>query len=195
MSTSVKSLSWTLCAAMLFSVGAWRARADALNKQTFVTFSGPVEIPGKVLPAGTYQFRLVNGSANPDIVQILNKDGTEAYATLLTVQDYRANPTGHAVIHFEERPSGTPDAIKSWFYPGDNYGNQFVYPQTEAAEIARRTHQDVLSMRDEMKDDINAPASTGNEASVQALSHAKVSATTPEGNQVDMNQVVKSKQQ
>ena len=187
---------WTLCFALVFTAISWQARADESNKLTTVTFSAPVEIPGdKVLPAGTYQFRLLNSQSSRNIVQIFNADGTELIATLLTIPDFRRNPTGETVIRFAERPSGSPEALKAWFYPGDTYGNQFVYPQTEAAEIAKRTHENVLSTRDEMKDDMAAPAKTGKEASVQHLSNAEVHATTPSGGQVDMNQAVTPKKQ
>ncbi|HLH39248.1 MAG TPA: hypothetical protein VKX39_08890 [Bryobacteraceae bacterium] len=186
---------WTLCFAVLFALGFSAARADEWNKQTTVTFSGPVEIPGKVLPAGTYQFKLLDSQSNRNIVQIFNADGTQLYATILAIPDYRQNPTSETVMKFEERPAGTPEALRAWFYPGDNYGNEFVYPRSEAAQIARRTHQNVLSMGDEMKNNITTPAKTANEPSVRALSNTKVTATTPNGNQVDMNQAVQSKKQ
>jgi hypothetical protein len=33
-----------------------------------------------------------------------------------------------AILQLEERPSGQPEALKAWFYPGDNTGIEFVYP-------------------------------------------------------------------
>ena len=36
------------------------AHADQWDKQTLVTFSNPVEVPGRVLPAGTYVFKIAN---------------------------------------------------------------------------------------------------------------------------------------
>ena len=192
----MSKILWTLCFAILFAAASWQARADEQNKLTNVTFSAPVEIPGnKVLPAGTYQFRLLNSTSNRSIVQIFNADGTQLIATLLTVPDFRRNPTSETVIRFAERPSGSPEALKAWFYPGDTYGNQFVYPQTEAGQIAKRTHENVLATRDEMKDDMAAPAKTGHEASVQHLNNAEVHATTPSGDQVDMSQAATPKKQ
>lgn len=186
MSTSAKFFSWTMCAAMVATGFAWRARADVLNQQTEVTFSAPVEIPGKVLPAGTYQFKLLNASSTRNIVQIFNKDGTQLYATLLTIPDIRSTPTSKTVMRFNERPSGTPEALRAWFYPGNDTGNEFVYPHSQAAEIAQRTHQNVLEMRDQMKGDIAAPAKTGNEASVQEMRNAEIKVVTPSGDEVDI---------
>ena len=119
--------------------------ADAANQLTKVTFSGPVEIPGQVLPAGTYEFKVLDFNA-PDIVQIMNQDGTKVYGTLLAIPDYRQKPTGKTVITFSERKATSPEAVRAWFYPGDNYGHEFVYPKPRAAQLAKLTGQSVPSM-------------------------------------------------
>ncbi len=33
-----------------------------------------------------------------------------------------------AILQLEDRPEGQPEALKAWFYPGDNFGVEFVYP-------------------------------------------------------------------
>jgi hypothetical protein len=122
------------------------AKADAWNKKTVVTFSAPVEIPGQVLPAGTYVFKLADSQSDRHIVQIYNKDENHLYATILAVPDYRLEPTGKTVITFEERASASPEALRAWFYPGDNFGHEFVYPKTKAMQLAKRTKHNVPSM-------------------------------------------------
>ena len=112
------------------------AKADEWNKTTILTFSAPVELPGVALPAGTYVFKLADNADNPNIVQVFNKDESHLYATILAVPEYRMKPKDKTVITFEERPSGTPEAIRAWFYPGDNYGEEFVYPKPRATELA-----------------------------------------------------------
>jgi hypothetical protein len=169
------------------------ATADELNKKTIVTFSGPVEIPGKVLPAGTYVFKLLDSTSNRNIVQIYDKDEKQLYATVLALPDYRQNPTGDTVIRFEERAAGTPEAIRVWFYPGDLYGVQFVYPHDEAASIAKRTHQNVLSMSNEMQQNMNSPVKSADDPNSRAMQKAEVSGVSPSGDQVDAGQVVNSK--
>jgi hypothetical protein len=186
-SKQIRKCSLALCATIL-AASAVVARADLSDKKTIVTFSAPVEVPGRVLPAGTYQFRLLDSMSNRNIVQIFDKDGTRLYATLLTLPDYAENTPSKTIITFDERPSGSPEAIKSWFYPGDNYGNQFVYPQSEAMQVAKRTNHNVLSMRDEMKRDMSAPAKTGKETSVQEMENADVQAVNPQGQQVSPDQ-------
>src|SRR5439155_14775223 len=115
-----------IAVAMFITLSASNAKADEWDKKTIVTFDQAVEIPGTVLPAGTYVFRRAS-STDPNVVQIFGKDDNHVYATLLTIPDYRMNPADKTVIAFEERANRSPRANKSWFYPGDTSGEEFVY--------------------------------------------------------------------
>jgi hypothetical protein len=130
MADRLKFASLSLLVALVTFVAAPIAMADAWDKETVVTFSNPVEVPGQVLPPGTYVFKRAHSEWDRDIVQIFTKDQRNLLATILAIPDYRLNPTEKTVISFEERPSGTPEAVRSWFYPGDNYGVEFVYPKS-----------------------------------------------------------------
>lgn len=164
-------------------------RADEMNKKTTFTFSGPVEIPGQVLPAGTYVFKLADSQSDRNIVQVFNKDQDHIYGTFLTIPDYRLTPRGKTVMTFEERASGTPQAVKAWFYPGDLYGNEFVYPKAKAVELARRTHHAVPSMPEEVGVDTRAAAKTMQEPEVLAMKQAPIAAENPNGNDVTLAEV------
>ncbi len=122
--------------------------ADQFDKKTILTFSGPVEIPGKVLTAGTYVFKLADSQSDRHIVQVYDDTERHLIATILAVPDQRLRATGKTVINFGERPSNSPEAIQAWFYPGETVGQEFVYPESRARELARQTGQHVLSMRD-----------------------------------------------
>jgi len=111
----------TLVCTMLLSA-IFCVRADEWNKKTVVTFSQPVELPGIVLPAGTYVFRLLDSNSDRHIVQVFDKDEMKLYTTILALPNYRLEPAGATVMHFAERPKGTPEALRAWFYPGDNFG-------------------------------------------------------------------------
>src|SRR5262245_50744023 len=139
----VKSLC---CAAALAVCLAPGARADEWNKKTILTFSGPVQIPGATLPAGTYVFKLADLDGNRHVVQVFDKDEKKIYSTILAIPDQKLEPSDKPVVMFAERPAGTPQAVRAWFYPGDTIGNEFVYPRNQAMTIARETHQSVLSM-------------------------------------------------
>ena len=113
------------------------ARADEWNKMTVMTFNDPVEIPGKVLPAGTYVFKLLDSQSERNIVQIFTEDQKQLVATIMAIPDYRDEPAGKTIVTFDERPSGVPEALHSWFYPGDNYGFEFVYKKSEQQYFAQ----------------------------------------------------------
>src|SRR5580692_1266773 len=128
------------------------AKADDWNRKTTMTFSGPVEIPGvhlkgwAVLPAGTYVFKILDSQSDRHIVQIFNKDETQVLATILAIPNYRLKVTGNTVVTFRERPAGEPEALRAWFYPGRNFGEEFVYPKAKAVELAKTTNTPILFM-------------------------------------------------
>jgi LPXTG-motif cell wall-anchored protein len=168
-----------------------RVNADASDKKTIVTFSQPVEIPGvQVLPAGKYVFKLLDSSSNRNIVQIFNKDQTHVYATILAIPNFRLRATDKTVITFGERAAGTPEAIRAWFYPGANWGREFVYPKTRAVELAKITHQPVLAMPAELAPNLTKPAKSVDEPPVVALKEATVTAVKPTGEEVDVAKVI-----
>ena len=108
--------------------------ADEFNKETILEFSGPVEVPGKVLTPGKYVFKIADSESDRSIVEIFSEDANgnqKLVATIPAIPDYRENTPDKPIVHFEERVSGSPEAIHSWYYPGDNTGWEFVYPKAE----------------------------------------------------------------
>jgi hypothetical protein len=125
----VKIIQTAVCALMLCAILSPAIKADEWNKKTVVTFADAVQIPGQVLPAGTYVFKLANSSANRHIVEVWTGDQTQLITTVLTVADYRPDTPDKTVFEYDERPGDTPMAIHAWFFPGDHFGQEFVYPQ------------------------------------------------------------------
>ena len=124
------------------------------------TFSGPIEIPGQALSAGTYVFKLADSSSNRNIVQVLSKNEKHLYGTFLAIPDERLQPAGKPIITFDERAAGSPEAVRAWFYPGDTYGHQFVYPKPKAVELAKANNTPVPSMPAEFAVNTTKPAAT-----------------------------------
>ena len=112
---------------LLLAAFAPRTKADPWNHKTVVTFSEPVEIPGQVLPAGTYVFKLTDSQANRHIVQIWTEDEIELITTIFTIPRQRPEPASQSIFRFEERPANSPQALSAWFYPGETIGEEFVY--------------------------------------------------------------------
>jgi hypothetical protein len=186
----MKSFTMTLlgCFGLLVMMFAPGVKAAPYHETTTVTFNAPVEIPGRVLDPGTYVFRLTDVESDRDIVQIFNKDQTHLYATVIAIPDYRLRPTGKTVITFEERAAGAPEAIKAWFYPGDQYGQEFVYPKMRAMQLAKSTGRAVPSMPDEMTANITQPTKSLKEPHITALKKAPLKAELPSGAETEIAQ-------
>jgi len=171
------------------------AKADDIDKMTTVTFSAPVEIPPvyitgmRVLPAGTYVFKLVRSYSDRHIVQIFNKDQTKIYATILSVANYRLHPTDKTVITFNEGIRGKPEPIRAWFYPGANWGEEFVYPKAKAVELAQVVKQPVLAVVADVNLEVEKPEAPEVVAQLQQL---PVMAVRPTGEVVEVAQVVQT---
>ena len=121
------------------------AHADESNQATTITFSQPIQIPGQILPAGTYSFKLLDSNSDPNVVQIFNSDQTHLYATLHTVATEREDPTGDTALTLAEQGAGRPDALLKWFYPGRETGHEFVYSEQQEKQLAQDTQQTIVA--------------------------------------------------
>ena len=117
--------------------------ADEWNQATLFTFSRPVQIPGQVLPAGTYLFELVN-SFNHEIVRISTGDRTNVIALIQARPTQQKGLSGKAAIVFAERGESQPEAIVAWSYPGRVEGHQFLYPKQVQQEVAKDKHDTIV---------------------------------------------------
>lgn len=162
---------------------------DEWDKKTIFTFNAPVEVPGKVLTPGSYVFKLLDTQADRHIVQVFDKDQNHLIGTFLTIPDYRMKPADKPLLTFEERAAGAPEAIKSWFYPGDDYGNEFVYPKARATQLAAESKQNVPSMPTSMASNVTSAPQNQNSQQVTEMKQADIKAEKPSGDEVEVSQV------
>jgi len=141
----------TACAALALTAGLATAQTVPPDRLTYVTFSGPVSVPGMTLPGGTYAFKIMDSNADRHIVQIFNREQTKLFTTLLAVPATRPEPTGDPVITFKETRSDQPPAVHYWYYAGDLAGNELVYPKQQAQMIANASGETVMSVDSEGK--------------------------------------------
>jgi hypothetical protein len=133
-----------LASLALLGVGlAPTANADEWNKKTVVTVGEAIQLPTVVLQPGQYVFKLLDSPSNRHIVQIFNADESHLQTTILAIPNYRLQPTGKTQLQFWETPPGQPKALRAWFYPGDNFGQEFAYPKQSAVTIAQYSHTPV----------------------------------------------------
>jgi hypothetical protein len=180
----LKGIGTGLCLTVLCLLVAPKAKADEWNHKTVVTFSEPFEVPGvgqHVLPAGTYVFKLLDSPADRHIVQIFSQDETHVFTTILAIPNYRLKATSKTVITFREQPAGEPVALKAWFYPGNQWGEHFVYERSRAIALAKETNEIVLSTPAVLAD-----------APVDVLKAVPVEAVNPNGETVETSTVVEA---
>jgi hypothetical protein len=191
----LKTVATTMLGLGLMGALISPAQADDWNRKTRITFSGPVEIPGvhlkgwAVLPAGTYVFKILDSKSDRHVVQIFSADEKTIYATILAIPNYRLKATDKTVVTFRERPAGEPEALHAWFYPGRNWGEEFVYPKARAVELAKTAKTPILFMESDIPVEVAQPM-TADAAVVVQMKQAPVMAYQPTGEQVELAAVV-----
>jgi len=137
-----------LCAAAVLTASVampTHARADENDKLTYLTFSQPIQLPGKTLPAGRYRFQLADTQESRRVIKVQSDDGKKQLAMLLTIPNQLRDVPKDPVVLFKETAQGQPDAVKSFNYPGERIGYEFIYSKKQAMVIAHETHQPVLA--------------------------------------------------
>jgi LPXTG-motif cell wall-anchored protein len=172
--------------ALLACVMETPSTAQTLDKRTLFTFSGPVSMPGVTLPAGKYLFRLANPDSGRNVVQVLNADGTKPYGMFFAMRAERFEAASTPEVRFMETAAGMPAAIKTWWYPGERSGYEFVYPKEQARRLAQGASQPVLTTQIQTTTteqtnttDLTRISSAGQETNVSA--DATPAASTPGG--------------
>jgi hypothetical protein len=172
-----------LCMAAMTSL----ARADQSDRKTVLTFNEPVEIPGRVLPAGRYQFRLLDSDDDQTVVEISSADGRHVVATVLAIPNYHVRTPGKTIVTFKQRAEDAPPAIQAWFYPGENDGVEFVYPKTRALQLAHAAQQPVKATPDENAAHMGETPAPAQAA--ESLKDAPVQVAQPTGEVVELEEV------
>jgi LPXTG-motif cell wall-anchored protein len=160
------------CVGLTALAFASAARADEWDKRTVMTINEPIQVPNRVLPPGKYVVKLLDSPSDRHIVQIYNADETHLITTVLAMPNYRLEPTGKTTFTFWETPPGQAPALRAWFYPGDNYGQEFAYPKSVATQIAATSH---------------APVPTTEATQPQEMPSAPVTTTPPPPPEVAQN--------
>jgi hypothetical protein len=82
-------------------------------------------------------------------------------------------------MKFSERPGDAPDALRAWFYPGDNFGQEFVYPKARAIQLAQTTNMIVPAVAADTLDD-------------SAIKTVAIVAVTPDQKEVEVATVIQT---
>ena len=162
--------------------GTAAAQDNNWNQRTYFTFSAPVELPGKTLPAGTYLFKLVDSPSNRHVVQVFDKDEKEIYATVLAIPAQRMTPSDEPEVRFMEVAANQPAAIRTWWFPGRTIGHEFIYPKEQASRLARGANTSVLTVASEAN-----TMDTMREAELARINAESQTSQVAENNTADVN--------
>jgi len=129
--TMQRTLYISLLLVVVMSSTVWPSgsNADDWSRMTTAIFNHAVQIPGKVLPAGIYVFKLADISGERNLVQVWNADQTELVATVMGFPEYLDTPPPTDLFIFEEQGERLPPLLKSWFQIGNRNGERFIYPR------------------------------------------------------------------
>ena len=183
---SRKGVRFACAVALVAGMSVATAFAQTPDKRTVFTFSGPVAIPGVTLPAGQYLFRLADPTTSAKVVQVLSADGTKPYGMFFSYPAERFEAASQPEVRFMETAKGMPAAIKTWWYPGERTGYEFIYPKDQARKLAQGATQPVLTTQAQTTtteqtntSDLARVSSTGQDTNLNA--DTKPTAVTPSG--------------
>jgi hypothetical protein len=149
--------------AVVGMAGIGTAAADQWDKKTVITTDEVMQLPNMMLQPGTYVIKLADSESNRHVVQFFDKDEKHLITTVLAIPNQRLRLSGKSVFAFWEVPAGQPKALRAWFYPGDNFGQEFAYPRQEADKITASNSGANVPLDD--RSGANSSAANSNDAS------------------------------
>jgi hypothetical protein len=154
--------SFAAACALAVAVGApgVLAQATSPEERAIVEFNTPVEVPGGVLPAGTYLFVVPDMNGARSVVQVFDEEQSEILGQWHFIEAERPDEdvTDETLITFRQDREGGVPAVQFWFAPGERVGREFLYPEDQAREITARTGQPVRSSPDDAGRSEGSPA-------------------------------------
>jgi len=193
--TSIAAAVFT--AAFLAAATTVSAQDSNVDQRMYLTFSGPVQMPGVTLPAGKYTFKLANTSLH-NVMQVFDANEQHIIGQWFfiprersTQEQERAN--GKPVVMFKETPAGIAPAVQFVFYPTDLRGKEFIYPKEQALKIAKATNTSVLATDSDVNKGGEAhvfrvnPNGTEASADDNTASNNEPAASTTASNSSDVN--------
>ena len=133
-------LRFGACAALLIALQPASARADTWDRLTYFTFSGPVQLPGVTLPAGTYEFRLVNPETSSRVMRVSSEDGKTGKLFFMLRGAELDEAPDDPIVLLRETPAGSPPALQGWVYPGEVTAFEFIYSRRQAQALGGVSH-------------------------------------------------------
>jgi hypothetical protein len=153
------------------------SNASEFDKKTILTFNESVQIPGTVLEPGTYVVKRADPMANPDVVRFFNTDETRLYATVLAIPVERPAPMDSPSVSFAEIGGSSTQALRTWFYPGELTGAEFIYPKGSRVMMASTSGE--LATRPSSAPTVESAEPTASTPESQAVAETQATSEQP----------------
>jgi hypothetical protein len=181
-------------AAFLVAATSVSAQDSNVDQRTYLTFSGPVQMPGVTLPAGKYVFKLAP-TALHNVMQVFDGEekhiiGQWFFVPVERTNEEQSKADGKPVVMFREMPEGITPAVHYFYYPTDLRGKEFIYPKDQALKIAAATHETVLATDTDVAKGGEAhvfKVEPNGDAASTTETKAEISATASLNSQSDLN--------
>lgn len=137
------------------------AYAQSERENSTFTVTEPLDVGGFVLQPGTYLIKVVMLSSNRNMIQVTNEDQTKVFASVLaTPHPIRAGEAAPSsrYVYYATAP-GQMRALRTWFARDTANGQDIVYPNRRAMELAALSKEPVIAIPDAVKEPEYATAS------------------------------------
>ena len=123
----IKSIRIAAAVVGLMLLAAAAHAAGWMGHENRVKFSGPVALPGVILPAGTYSFDVASEVAH-NLVVVRSADHRKLFYTGFTNSVSRPRSMSSATpIAFGEAAANEVTPIAAWYEINDTAGHEFIY--------------------------------------------------------------------
>lgn len=105
------------------------AQGTPVQRTTKLTITEPTEISGTVLQPGTYMIRVRDFKAGKIQVQVTDEKDKAIFATVTAMRMRRnldTNQQQSEQTEFTYTTANGHPALHTWFYPGDEWGEEFT---------------------------------------------------------------------
>ncbi|HEV8266720.1 MAG TPA: hypothetical protein VGR00_00745 [Thermoanaerobaculia bacterium] len=145
--TKITTVAVAACVAVTLAGFSTQANAKSFKeKESTLTATERVEVPGAVLEPGTYVIKVIELQSNRNVVQVTDVDGAKIYTTCIaTPHEGAVPPPNTTFVYYPNATASGAKVLRTWFAPEDRFGQDFVYPKSRAEELARLNKVEVQS--------------------------------------------------
>ncbi len=153
MKNCLKGFAVAACLMTVLSVLVPAAKAEDVSWPTAIYFDQSVQIGSAVFPAGSYILQRCPNEVTLRLMKIYSVDRGKWEGFIMGAAARRPETDRAAIVTFERRGSGEPEALRYWFFEDWNIGMEFPAPHSGRTQSASNpsTFVTVLAQRADVR--------------------------------------------